>query len=151
MAQFRTVDQGVAVSGFTGLNAALKRIEGGAGNFGVQYELQRRLRVVGEKVGRAAEAFITHKYGPSSDDPLEGSVNVSVTQTRAAVFSNSAHGGAQNSGAYPKAGKDARGPHIQARNASKWMNKGVASEREFVAAEMDGLLDWVVTEFEIDL
>lgn len=146
---YRTVDAGVAVSGFAGLSRALRNIEGGPGNFGVQYEMQQRLRKVGEVNAKAAETFITHKYGHAAAEPLEGSTRVSVTQNRAAVFSTSAHGGVQNSGGGPKAGWTARGPHVQRKNASRWMTKGVASQREWTRREMDGLLDWVVHEFEL--
>jgi hypothetical protein len=143
---FAVRDQGIAMNGFTELNRALQRIDGGRGNFGIEYELQHRLRVVGETVAKAAPQFVTHKTGHETGE-LEGSVKVSVTTKSASVYSTSVYGGAQNSGAAPKAGWKARGPHIQRKNASKWMSRAVASEREFVKEEMDGLLDWLVEEF----
>lgn len=147
MAQYRIQDAGIAVRGWDGLTRVLHNLSS-KGEFGIEYELQRRLRIVGEKNAKAAERFITHKYGSSTDDPLEGSTRVSVTRNRAAVYSASAHGGVQNVGGGPKAGWGARGPHVQARNASRWVIKGVNAEREWTQAEMEGLCDWIVLEFE---
>lgn len=145
-------DQGVAMVGFAQLNDALQRIGGGKADFGLEYELQRRLAEAGKKVASAAPGFVTHKTGRSSGNGprLEDSVKVSVTRRSASVYSSSIYGGAQNSGAGPHAGWVARGPHIRAANASSWMNKAVASQREQVKEELDGLLDWLVTEFETD-
>jgi hypothetical protein len=139
-------DQAVHMNGFTGLNRALQRIDGGRANFGLEYELQRRLRTVGETVAKAAPQYVTHNTGPGTG-VLEGSVKVSVTTKTASVYSNSVYGGAQEYGAGPKAGWAAQGPHIQRANASKWMTKAVESQKAFVAVEMDSLLDWVVEEF----
>lgn len=138
-------DQGIVMSGFTELNRALERI-GSRSNFGIEYELQRRLRTVGETVAKAAPQFVTHKTGRNSGQ-LESSVKVSVTTKSASVYSTSVYGGIQNVGGGPKAGWSARGPHIRRANASQWMNKGVASQRAFVTDELEGLLDWVVEEF----
>lgn len=146
MARYVVRDQGVALAGFGSLARTLRQIEG-AGNYGVEYELRRRLGEIGVKVGESAKQFITHKTG-RGDGALEDSVRVAVTQRAASVYSTSPYGGAQNVGAYPKAGRGARGPHIQARNASRWMNRGVASERAFIEEETEGLLDWLVREFE---
>ena len=143
---FAVRDRAVQMQGFTELNRALQRIEGSRGNFGIEYELQHRLRVVGETVAKAAPQFVTHKTGPGTG-ALEGSVKVSVTTKAAAVYSTSVYGGAQNSGAGPKAGWKARGPHIQRKNASKWMTRAVESQKAFTEAEMDGLTQWVVDEF----
>lgn len=144
---FRTSDAGVAVRGWKELTHTLHELSSKS-DFGIEYELQRRLRVIGEQNAKAAERFITHRYGQATSEPLEGSMRVSVTQNRAAVFSTSAHGGAQQSGAGPKAGWGARGPHIRRANASKWVSRGVESERAATEAEMDGLLAWIVEEFE---
>lgn len=144
-------DQGVVLRGFAELNAALTRIEGGRGNFGVEHELQRRLRTIGEEVAKAAPQFVTHRTGRHGDPGvprLEDSVQVSVGARSASVYSTAEHGGVQNVGGGPHAGWAARGPHIKAQNASHWMNRAVASKREFVQAELDGLLDWVEAEFE---
>ncbi len=144
-------DQGVILHGFAELNDALARIEGGKGNFGVEYELQRRLRIIGETVAKAAPQFVTHKTGRHGDPAiprLEDSVRVSVTKRSASVYSIAEHGGVQNVGGGPHAGWPARGPHVKAADASHWMSRAVASKREFVDAEMDGLLDWLEAEFE---
>lgn len=138
--------QGIAVRGFEELVRALERIEGGTGNFGVEYELQQRLTAIGEEVAKAAPAFVTDKYQNSGE--LQGSVKVSVTKKQASVYSTSVYGGAQNSGASPKAGWQARGPHIQRAKASQWMTKAVQSKQAFIAAEWEGLEDWVLREFE---
>jgi hypothetical protein len=76
---------------------------------------------------------------------------VSVTRNRASVFSTSEYGGLQNVGGGPKAGWSHRGPHVQRKNASKWMLRAVESQRENTKREMDGLLDWVVRELEIGI
>jgi hypothetical protein len=147
---YQVRDEGVGVSGFAQLSRALQRLEGGRGNFGIAYEVQRRLRVVGETIAKAAPKFVTHSTGRhgSPDNPrLEDSVRVSVTARSASVYSTAEHGGVQNVGGGPRAGWPARGPHVRRDKASQWMNKAVASEREFVKDEMDGLLDWVVEEF----
>jgi hypothetical protein len=144
---YRTVDAGVAVRGWKELTRTLHQLSSKA-DFGIEYELQRRLRVIGEKNAKAAERFITHKYGHTKTDPLEGSMRVSVTQNRAAVFSTSAHGGVQNVGGGPAAGWAARGPHVKRANASKFAIRGVQAEREWTQAEMEGLCDWIVEEFE---
>lgn len=139
---------GIVVHGFTQLNRALERIDGGKANFGIAYELQARLKRVGEATAKASERFITHKYpSHSTSDRLEGSNRVSVTKTRATVYSTSAHGGAQQFGAWSKG----RGPHIRRANASRWQSKGVEAEKERTKEEMDGLIDWLVDEFHRDI
>jgi hypothetical protein len=146
---FKVQDQGIAMAGFKELNDALHRI-GSRGDFGVEYEMQRRLRAIGEKVASVAPTFVTHRtQSRAGGERLEDSVKVSVTKTQASVFSTAVHAGVQNSGGGPKAGWAARGPHVRAANASHWMNEAVNSQREFVAEEMDGLVDWVVNEFEL--
>src|SRR5262245_52792919 len=141
----KVLDQGIVVHGFAQLNAALNRIAG-PGEFGLEYELQRRLREIGKIVADAAPHYVTHRTGRGSGE-LEHSVKVSVTGRAASVYSTSVYGGAQNVGAHPKRGWDARGPHIKRADASRWMNKAVAATRPAVAREMDGLLDWLVAEF----
>ncbi len=137
--------------GFKELNAALNRIGYGKSDFGIEYELQRRLRIVGETVAKSAPGFVTHKtdrHGGPGNPRLEDSVRVSVTQKSASVFSTAEHGGVQNVGGGPHAGWAARGPHVQKDKASRWMIRAVAANREVVAQQMDGLLDWVVDEFQ---
>src|SRR5438105_12415127 len=97
---YRVADQGAVMHGFAELNRALRRIEGGASNFGVEYELQKRLRTIGEKVAQSAPQFVTHRTGRGSGE-LERSVKVSVTARSASGYSTSAYGGAQNVGAGP--------------------------------------------------
>jgi len=144
----RVLDQGIVVHGFAQLNAALNRIAG-PGEFGLEYELQRRLREIGKTVAEAAPRYVTHRTGRGSGE-LEHSVKVSVTGRAASVYSTSEYGGAQNVGARPKRGWGSRGPHITRAKASGWMNKAVAATRPYVEAEMDGLLDWLTFEFERD-
>jgi hypothetical protein len=142
--------QGVILHGFVELERALERIDG-PGNFGLDYELNRRLRTVGESIARVAPNFVTHatgRHGDTDQPRLEDSVGVSVTKRRASVFSRAVYGGAQQFGAGPHAGWAARGPHIRQDRASKWMSKAVNSQREFISEELDGLLDWLVKEFE---
>lgn len=152
MPAFSVRDQGVVLHGFEQLTRALRRIEGqGVGDFGIEYELQKRLRTIGETVAKAAPQFVSHKTGRHGDpgNPrLEDSVKVSVTTKSASVYSTALHGGAQNVGAGPHAGWAARGPHIRAASASHWMNRAVNSQKAFVETEMEGLLEWVVREFE---
>jgi hypothetical protein len=141
---------GVIVHGLVELETALRRIDG-PGNYGLDYELNRRLRNIGEGIARVAPSFVTHNTGRGGgDDRLEDSLGVSVTKRRASVFSRSAHGGAQQFGAGPKAGWSARGPHIRADRASKWMSRAVASRQEATIEEAEGLLDWLATEITRD-
>jgi hypothetical protein len=144
-------DQGILVNGFAGLQRALERIEGGKSNFGLSYELQKRLRTWGETVAKSAPGFVTHRtgrHGGPGNPRLEDAVKVSVTTKSASVYSTALHGGVQNVGGGPHAGWAARGPHVRKANASGWMNRAVASNAAFVEAEMNGLLDWLVREFE---
>jgi hypothetical protein len=146
MAPFQVRDQGVVLHGFKELNRALTRIAA-KGEFGLEYELQRRLRIIGEKIAADAPNYITHNWGPGTGD-LGRSMKVSVTTKSAAVYSTSDYGGVQNSGGGPHAGWAARGPHVRADKASHWMNKAVAANKDLVAEEMDGVLDWLLAEFE---
>lgn len=140
---------GVVLNGFVELNDALERIGGGKADFGLEYELQRRLKVVGEKVAARAPEFVSHntRSGESNGPRLEDSVRMNVTKRRASVYSTSPYGGAQQYGASPKAGWSARGPHIQRRKASKWMSRAVEAESPAVYEEMESLLGWLVDEF----
>jgi hypothetical protein len=150
MARYAVRDQAIVLNGYTQLTQALQRIEG-RGNFGADYEMQRRLRTVGETVAKAAPQFVTHttgRHGSQGNPHLEDSVKVSVTARSASVYSTAEHGGVQNVGGGPKTGWAARGPHVKRDRASKWMIRAVASEQEFIREEMDGLVDWVVEEFE---
>jgi hypothetical protein len=144
--------KGVIIHGLTELNHALERIDG-PGNFGLDYELSRRLRNIGESVARVASGNVTHRtgrHGDASQPRLEDTIKVSVTKRRASVYSTSIYGGAQQFGAGPKAGWANRGPHIRADRASKFMSKAVASQRDFIAEEADGLLDWLAKEIDRD-
>lgn len=146
-------DQALYLNGFEDLTKALRRIEGGAANFGIEYELKRRLRVVGEGIAEVAPQFVTHatgRHGDPAQPRLEDSARVSVTQRQASVFSIAIHGGLQNFGGGPHAGWAARGPHVKRKNASRWMGKAVASRKEWAYDELEGLLDWLVDEFERD-
>lgn len=142
-------DQAIYMVGFTQLQKALSTIEG-KGEYGLEYELQKRLRDVGEKVAHAAPAFVTHRtgHGGSAGIRLEDSVRVSVTKKTASVYSTAVHGGVQNVGGGPAAGWSHRGPHVRRANASRWMIRAVQSERQAVQDEFDGLLDWVAKEFQ---
>jgi hypothetical protein len=145
-------DKGVVMVGFTQLNQALSRISG-RGNFGLDYELQRRLRLIGNMIASAAPGFVTHRTGRHGDPSvprLEDSVRVSVTSRTASVYSIAVHGGVQNVGGGPHAGWAARGPHVRKDRASGWMNKAVASKEQLVEEQLEGLLDWVVDEFYRD-
>ncbi len=141
---------GVVMHGFVELERALTRIDG-PGNFGLDYELNRRIGNVGQSIARVAPSFVTHKTGRHGDPGqprLEDSVKVSVTKRRASVYSSSIYGGVQQYGGGPHAGWHARGPHVRRDQASKWMSRAVASQQAFIHEELDGLLDWVIREFE---
>jgi phage gpG-like protein len=151
--QSKVGDQGVDVVGFAQLNAALNRIGGGKADFGLEYELQRRIRLIGEEIAKTAPQFVTHKtgrHGDPSTPRLEDSVKVSVTANSASVYSTSEYGGIQNTGGGPHAGWAAKGPHVRSDKASEWMNKAVRSKEQWVEAQMDGLVDWLLDEFESD-
>lgn len=140
--------QAILMSGFVELQRSLETISSKS-DFGIEYELQRRLRRIGDKVARDAPAFVTHATGRHGEGMrLEESVRVSVTKHLAMVYSESVYGGVQNFGGGPKAGWAARGPHVRRVNASKWMTRAVQANREYVAGELDGVLDFVKREFE---
>lgn len=145
----RVVDQGIVVRGLPELQKAFQRIDPSS-NFGMEYELQRRLRNIGEHVAMAAPPFITHntaRHGDPGLPKLAETVRVSVTAKRASVYSTSPYAPVQNFGGGPKAGWAAKGPHIRRDRASKWLNKAVASERAYVDSEFDGVLDWIEREW----
>lgn len=138
---------GVAVRGFTQLSKALARIEGeGIADYGLAYELRSRLHAIGETVKAQAEG-----YAPEKSGELRRSLAVSVTQRSASVFARAIYGGVQNFGGGPAAGWQYRGPHVKRANASRFMDRAVDSEEVYVEAEMDSLLDWLVTEFDADV
>jgi len=133
--------------GFQQLNVALGRIGAGKADFGLAYELQQRLRTIGEAVAKAAPQFVSHRTGRHGDPgnpSLEESVRVSVTQRQASVYSTALHGGAQNVGG--KVGRN-HATLLKRADVSGWMIKAVGSEREFVREEVDSLLEWLEREF----
>jgi phage gpG-like protein len=141
-------DQGLAMVGFQQLNAALQRIGGGRADYGLAYELQRRLRIVGDTIARSAPSFITHRTGRHGDvanPTLEESVRTSVTQRSASVYSTALHGGVQNVGG--KVGRN-HATILKRAEVSRWMIQAVTTNRAFVEGELDGLLDWLTAEFE---
>lgn len=143
-------DQGVALSGFTQLQVALRRVEG-VGDYGLAYEVQAQMRRIGEKVALDAPGFVTHKtgrHGSPSVPKLEDSVHVSVTTRSASVYSSAEHGGVQNVGGFPHAGVEARGPHVKRADASHWMNRAVAENYAFVELEVNRLIERLLSEFE---
>lgn len=153
MASYVVRDQGVVVHGFAALQRALNSVQSRA-DYGLAYELQRRLRTIGEKVAESAPEFVTHYSGHTGpypgepDNPrLEDSVRVSVTTRSASVYSTAMHGGAQNVG-----GQVGRKRHtiLERAKVSKWMNKAVSSNYIFVDKEVDGLLDWLLSEWNTD-
>jgi hypothetical protein len=146
----RSIQSAVPVRGFEGVSAALLRIEG-RGDFGIEYEMHRQLRAIGEHVAAAAPGFVTHKTGrhPDPENPrLEDSVRVSVTQRSASVYSTALHGGVQNFGGGPHAGWAARGPHVRKDRASRWMTRAVESQEAYVRESTEKVLDWVISEWE---
>lgn len=141
---------GIAIEGLPQLQKALERVGGGKANFGVQYELQHRLRNIGEHVAEASRGFIPHRTGRHGDKGLprlEDTLKVSVTARRSTVYTDSPYSAVQQYGGGPKAGWAGRGPHIKRGNASKWLTRGAASERAYVEQETDALLDWIVREW----
>lgn len=147
MAAYAVRDQGLAMRGFTELQRALTRI-GSKSEFGLEYELARRLRGIGERVAETAPLYVQHKTGRDAVSPnprLEESVKVSVTLRSASVYSTAAHGGAQNVGG--QVGRN-RATLLKRAEVSQWMIRAVSSTSPWVAEQMDGLLDWLVAEFE---
>lgn len=143
-------DEALALRGFTELQRALTRLQSKS-DFGLEYELQRRLKKIGEGVAEAAPKFVTHKTGRHANpaEPrLEDSVRVKATTSSVSVYSVAEYGGVQNVGGGPHAGWGARGPHVRKDQASRWMIRAVQEQRENVKAEADELLEWVVLELE---
>lgn len=147
MPRYAVRDQGLAVVGYQQLQAALQRIGGGKGDYGLAYEVQRRVRIIGEAVAQAAPKFVSHRTGRHGDPgnpSLESSVRVSATQWSASVYSTALHGGVQNVGG--KVGRN-HATLLKRADVSAWMIKAVGSERAFVAAEIEDLLSWLEREF----
>jgi hypothetical protein len=145
-------DQGIAMRGFAALNQALTQMQAKA-DFGLEYEMQRRLRMIGEVVAKAAPGNVTHatgRHGDPSNPTLEESVRVSVTARQGSVYSTALHGGVQNVGGGPHAGWGARGPHVQRSEASGWMNKAVGKNSAYVQAQMEELINWLLFELNAD-
>lgn len=146
-------DQGIAMHGFTALQQALLSIQERA-DYGMAYELQARLRLLGEKIAKDAPGFVTHysghrgPYPKEPDNPRLGeSVRVNVTTRAASIYSTAMHGGVQNVGGQVGRGRSAL---IERAKASHWMSKAVSTNYAFLQMEIEGLLDWVVREFQID-
>lgn len=125
--------------GFTEIYRALKAIEGG-----MPREVRAMFRAIGEAVKEQAAANVTHRW---PDRPvsirLAESLKVSITQTRASVYSTAPHGGVQNVGGWSKSS----GPHVSRGNASHYMNHAADEKRGWVAEQMDAVLDWAISEF----
>jgi phage gpG-like protein len=151
LANYSVRDQGLYMRGFTNLTKALARIDGeGISDFGIAYELRRRLTEIGESVARAAPGYVSHRtgrHGDPSQPTLEESVRVRVTQNLASVYSTAVYGGVQNVGG--RVGRN-HATLLTRAAASGWMNKAVAETAGYVAGELDGLLDWLLAEFERD-
>ena len=128
---------GISVQGFAALQRALGRVANG-----VQPELRRRLREIGDNVG-----IVASHYAPRRTGALQTSIRTRVTNSSASIYSTAIYGGAINSGAWTKYG---RGPHIARNRASHYMDRSVDELASWVQDEMEGLLDWVVKTFEED-
>ena len=149
MARYAVRNQGIAMAGFTQLQRALLRIAG-VGDYGLAYELRRRLALIGETVAEAAPQYVTHKTGRhgNPDEPrLEDSVRVNVTTNMASVYSTAIHGGVQNVGG--QVGRKRR-TLLKRADVSQWMNKAVNAEKPYVEEELEGVIDWLVHEFEAE-
>lgn len=141
MAYKKDRESGAALSGFTEVQRALAEIDNGTAK-----ELRRRLRIVGQDVAEVAGRNVSHKTGRHGPGPrLGGSIKVTVSRGSASVYSTAPHGGAQNVGG--RVGR--RGATILKRaDVSGYMTHAVQSEREHVADELDGLLDWLDKTFK---
>lgn len=131
---------GVSVRGFTQLQRALKRIDDGASD-----ELRKRLKDIGARV-----ALVAAGNAPRDTGELQHSIKTGVALRGASVYSSAVYGGAINYGAFPKAGPEARGPHIKRANASHYMDRAVVQTEPYVEAEVEKLLDWLTKTFEED-
>jgi len=136
--QRATDNSAIAISGFRELIYALDSIRDGA-----EKEARQRVRTVGERV-----ALVAAGNAPRRTGELQHSIKTSVGLRGASIYSNVVYGGAINFGAAPHAGWQARGPHIQRKNASHYMDRAVTQTAPWVAEEMDSLLDWVTRKFE---
>lgn len=127
----------IVIEGFSQLQQALGRIENG-----VQPELRRRLKAIGDKV-----ALVAAGNAPRITGELQHSLKTSVTNSSASIYSTAVYGGAQNFGAWTKNG---RGPHISRARASHYMDRAVTELSAWVEQETNGVLDWLLTTFEED-
>ena len=125
----------VAVHGFAGLQAALKRIEDG-----VQPELRRKILEIGAQV-----ALVAAGNAPRDTGQLQHSIKVSAFSRGASVYSTADYGGVQNVGAMTRSG---RGPHVKRGRASHYMDKAVTETSPWVEQEISSVLDWLLTTFQ---
>lgn len=135
MAQ-KIVGEGIAVQGFAQLSRVLGKVEEG-----VQPEMRRRLRGIGDKVALVAAGNAPR----GATGELQHDMKVSVTNTSASVYNTAVYAGAINSGAWTAGG---RGPHIARGNASHYMDRAVSGLKGWVEQETNAVLDWVVSTFE---
>ena len=138
-----SLGQGMRQEGFREFYDTVKKLGGDAGDFGVEYELKRKLRAIGEGVAKTAPSFVTHRYKDSG--ALEGSVKVSSGRAGVSVYSTSVYGGVQNVGGWSKG----RGPHVSRGNASRWMLRAVESSEPVIEKELTELVHWVTREIEL--
>jgi hypothetical protein len=137
----RDREQGIAVRGFAELQKVMKTIDADT-----MKELRKRLKIVGKDVAEAARGGVSHKTGRHGGSPrIEDSIQATVTQNAASVYSTAPHGGAQNYGG--RVGRN-HATVLARAEVSQYMTRGVKSQREHVAEEMDSLLDWVVDTFD---
>lgn len=128
----------VAVRGFKELQATLGKIEDGTKD-----ELKRRLQAIGDQV-----ALVAASKAPRRTRELQHSIKSSVGPRSAAIYSDVIYGGAVNFGAYPHAGRSARGPHISRAAASHYMDRTVTELEPWIEEQVQALVDWVITTFE---
>src|SRR6266567_2928258 len=124
----------IVVDGFAELQRALRLTE-----FGVQREVETRIRLIGEHVKSVATGNVPHTTGRhGADGTIEAGMKVSTTVRGASIYTLAPQGGAINVGAWSKG----RGPHIKRANASHYMDRAVTTSQGFVEAETQSVLDW---------
>lgn len=128
-------EAGVYVEGL----AAMQRVLFRAGHE-LGPELRLRLKAAVEQVRVTAQAD-----APSRSGRLRASIRVSVTQRSASLYSTAIYGGVQNYGG--KVGRD-HATLLKRAEVSQYMTRAAQSNKERVAREVEGVLDWLTHQLE---
>lgn len=141
MGALKRRDEGLAVSGLSELQRALKRVESEVGK-----DLKAGLRAIGKGVASDAARNVQNKTGRHGKGPRLGpSINTSVSAVGASIYSNAPHSIVQDVGGRVGRG---RATLLARASVSKYMTRAVADSKDEVEREIGKVLDKVERDFE---